>query len=205
MSLGSNCEVGFQIKRVLQRQVSGFFNWNVTSPTALISLLTSHFDGILQKDKLSFHGNGALVRDSSHDFMVHHRFDKTLFKDEPEFDDKLRDLAGKFTHFIESFETSARQPGETVYFYKGVIENPQSFALEVQSLLCGYHGNADFDLVIIQTEDCREPDWKLDRIHNRYLKRFAPASDAPDGHVQGWDKIFREFPHRDGLHLANYQ
>ena len=29
-------------------------------------------------------------------------------------------------------------------------------------------------------------------------------NDATDGHVSSWDSVFREFPHREPLHLAGY-
>ncbi len=204
VSLGCNCEVGFQLKRVRGGAESGFFTWNITEPAALISLLETDFAGILQKSNLSVHTGGHLVRDASHDFMVHHDFDPVAFMQAPDFDDKLTLLHEKFEHFLRKFRQSAAAPGNTAYFYKNNLDDPRGFALRVQELLGRYHGDTPFTLIVLQTEDRAEPDWGLPGIRNRYLKRFAPYDDTPDGHVPSWDAVFREFPHREPLTLVNY-
>lgn len=204
VSLGCNCEVGFQLKRVRGAAESGFFTWNITEPDALISLLESDFSGILRKENLSVHTGGHLVRDTSHDFMVHHLFDPVQFKSAPDFEDKLEALRAKFDYFVRKFREEAASPGHTAYFYKNVHSDPRGFALQVQALLKRYHGANPFTLILLQPVENMAPDWGLPGIRNRYLKRFAPYDDTPDGHVPSWDAVFREFPHREPLLLANY-
>ncbi len=203
-SLGRDCEVGFQLKRVRGAQETGFFNWNITDPSALVSLLESDFKGILQPKNLSLHDDGGLVRDSSHDFMVHHEFDPSLFKSAPDFLEKLARLQAKFAHFVNLFRIAAASPGRTAYFYKCAESGARELALKVQLLLSRYHGQNPFDLIILQTADRHEPDWGIPGIYNRYLKRFAPFNDTPDAHVQSWDAVFRAFPHNEPLRLAGY-
>lgn len=204
VSLGCNCEVGFQLKRVRGVSESGFFTWNITEPAALVSLLENDFSGILSRENLTLHEGGHLMHDASHDFMVHHSFDPVAFKDAPDFDKKLVELRGKFQHFVNKFRQNAAEPGRIAYFYKGSLKNPQGFALQVHALLKRYHRQNPFSLIVLQSSDHHMPDWGLPGIHNRYLKRFSPYSDTPDAHVPSWDAIFREFPHRKPLHLANY-
>lgn len=204
VSLGCNCEVGFQLKRVLGAAESGFFTWNITEPDALISLLKNDFVGILRKENLSLHTGGHLVHDKPHDFMVHHLFDPVHFKSAPDFDDKLQTLSEKFDYFVRKFREEAASPGRTAYFYKNVHSDARGFALQVHALLKRYHGTNPFTLIILQPAENMVPDWGLPGIRNRYLKRFAPYDDTPDGHVPSWDAVFREFPHRKPLLLANY-
>jgi hypothetical protein len=203
-SLGRDCEVGFQLKRVRGAPESGFFNWNITDAPALLALLEHDFAGILEAENLSLHGGGSLVHDASHDFMVHHEFDTKLFKDAPDFTRKLKVLRQKFAHFEKKFRETAAAPGKTAYFYKCTHPEARELALAVQALLARYHGANPFSIIIIQTQDRFEPDWGLPGIHNRYVERFAPYNDTPDGHVPSWDAIFREFPHKQPLKLANY-
>jgi hypothetical protein len=203
-SLGRDCEVGFQLKRVRGAQESGFFNWNITEPPALLSLLRHDFAGVLQPENLSLHGGGSLVRDASHDFMVHHEFDPVLFKEAPDFAAKLAVLQGKTRYFAELFRRQAAEPGRTAYFYKCIWPGAREFALAAQAELARYHGENPFTLILLQTAEHYEPDWQLPGIHNRYLKRFAPYDDTPDAYVPGWDAVFREFPHNGTMNLVNY-
>lgn len=203
-SLGRDCEVGFQIKRVLGRQESGFFNWNYTDPEPLISLLSSDFFGILEPENLSVHTGGALIHDASHGFFMHHEFDIEQFRDAPDFLKRLADLKEKSNYFIDDFKRAAASREKTVYFLKYEATDARSFALRVQAELTRYHQTNPFTIVFLQTEDRAESDWCLRGIHNRYLKQFAPYDDTLDAHVPTWDDIFREFPHKSPLRLANY-
>lgn len=203
-SLGRDCEVGFQFKRVLGFQESGFFNWNYTDPEALLSLLSADFAGILQPENLTLHTGGALVRDAAHGYFLHHEFDVERFKAAPDFGLKLAALRQKSQYFIQSFRKNAASPGRTAYFFKCEAPEARSLALRIQSLLQRYHTGGGFVVLVLQTEDRAEPDWGVPGIHNRYLKRFAPYDDTLDAHVPSWDKVFIEFPHKTPLKLANY-
>jgi hypothetical protein len=203
VSLGRDCEVGFQLKRVRGAQESGFFNWNFTEPEALLSLLKSNFFGILQENNLSIHLDGALVRDSSHGFFVHHDFDIKSFKSAPDFPKKLKRLQDKFTYFVDTFRKGAQSPGRTAYFFKCEIPDARDAALAIRAELGRYHEQNSFSLIVVQTSDRAEVDWGISAIHNRYLKRFSPHDETLDAHVPSWDNIFREFPHRIPLRLAS--
>jgi hypothetical protein len=203
-SLGRDCEVGFQLKRVRGAQETGFFNWNITDPKALLSLLSSNFAGILQSENLTLHGDSGLVRDASHDYMVHHEFNISLFRDAPDYSEKLLKLQEKFIYFADLFRQAAASPGRTAYFYKCAEPGARELCLTLQPLLARYHGENPFDIIVLQTQDKREPDWALPGIHNRYLKRFAPFNDTPDAHIISWDAVFREFPHKEPMRLVNY-
>lgn len=203
-SLGRDCEVGFQIKRVLGFQESGFFNWNYTDPEPLVSLLSSDFSGILQPENLSVHNGGALIRDASHGFFMHHEFDVERFKAAPDFSEKLAELKAKFLYFVRDFKRAAASRQKTVYFLKYEGTDARSFALRIREELVRYHQGNPFKIVFLQAADRYESEWGLAGIHNRYLKRFAPFDDTLDAHVPTWDKVFREFPHKLPLRLANY-
>lgn len=203
-SLGRDCEVGFQFKRILGRQESGFFNWNYTNPEPLLSLLSSDFSGILEESNLSLHAGGSMIRDASHDFFVHHEFDINLFNAASDFSEKLNKLRAKFRHFINDFKNSADSANLTAYFLKYEDSSAREFALKVQTELKRYHKLNPFAVIVLQTSDREETDWCLPGIHNRYLKRFAPYDDTLDAHVASWNNIFREFPHKSQMQFTNY-
>ncbi|WP_457094733.1 hypothetical protein [Microvirga sp. P5_D2] len=144
---------------------------------------------------MSLHGNGGLINDSSHNFKLHHNFDRTLFKEDLLFDQKLDQLRSKFDHFIDSFVDGAKI-GRTAYFYVTADENDvRSNARVVRDILKDYHAKSHFDLVVVQAKAFSEPDWDDAFMWNRYVERLAPIQNASDGHVETWDEIFREFPH----------
>jgi hypothetical protein len=203
-SLGRDCEVGFQFKRVLGFQESGFFNWNYTDPEPLLSLLSSDFAGILEANNLSVHADGALIHDASHHFFLHHEFDIHLFQNASDFSEKLIKTKNKFDYFIHEFKKAAHSNTRTAYFLKYEAPDARTFALKLQAELKRYHEENPFTVIVLQTIDRAEDDWGVAGIHNRYLKRFAPYDDTLDAHVPSWDNIFREFPHKSPLRLANY-
>lgn len=205
ISLGNNCEVAYQFRRVLRRDVSGFFNWNVTTFPSLISLLETRFANILQIENLTNLPEKGLMHDSSHDFHVHSSFRTTDFKSEENFEERFENLKSKFAHFIDKFVADANNKTNVVYFYKTEEKDGvQQHAKVVYERLGQLHGHDNFSLVIVQKAEYREADWGESRIFNRYARRLAPWGDAPDGHVSSWDKIFREFPHKDGVTLSGY-
>jgi hypothetical protein len=135
---------------------------------------------------------------------LHHEFNPEKFKESEDFSNKLNQLRSKFTHFLEAFKGRASSQACTAYFYKCSAPNAQDRAIATHEALARYHGCNPFHLIILQSSDRSESDWKIPGISNRYLKRLAPPDDAPDAHVESRDFVFHEFPHKGGMRLANY-
>ena len=205
-SLGVNCEGAFQIRRILGRDSSCFFSWNVTRFSSLQSILKNRFQGVCQLENVSLRQDTGLIHDSSFDFQFHSPFSPEQQWSGPEFEAKFKRLQEKMVYLIEKFHRVAASGESVAYFYRteetdGVREK----ACELVNILMGYHKYENFRLVVLQTKDKQQPDWNEPLISNRYLARFAPWSDATDGHVRSWDQIFTEFPHaRSELRLARF-
>jgi hypothetical protein len=205
VSLGRNCEVAFQFRRVLSKDQSSFFSWNITSLDALISILGSDFRGVLQEENLRPYGRGDLVLDVSHGYCFHSPFSKSTPTEDPLFRDKFDKLKEKTDYLIKKFHRVAEHAGRVAYFYKTEDSHPKGKLLTVRDMLRDYHkGRENFILISLETEAFREEDWAEVCIANRYLRRFAPDEDAVDGHLQSYDKVFREFPHVEGLLFSTY-
>ncbi len=208
VSLGANCEIAFQFRRVLGHFSSGFFAWNVTRFDALFSLLDTDFAGILDDSNLTMSPGARLMHDSSHDFKVHAPFKSRNYRDEPDSDKIMAEIRTKFKYFIDKFHDIIASNKRIAYFYK--VDNTlddtnvvRQSSEELLQRLYNLHGDRPFALIILQHEKNREADWDIPMMFNRYLKRIAPPEDATDGHVYSWDKVFREFPHLGGLTLAS--
>jgi hypothetical protein len=208
VSLGSDCEVGFQFRRVLGRDSSSFCSWNVTGIGALERLLATRFDGVLREANISAHADGSMLLDAGYGYKFHSPFRGYDFRADPDYDARWADHREKAGYLITKFLRERPAGHRTAYFYK--IE-PEEQVAEVRRLLpsvraqlLDIHGPSHFDLVVVLPQDRAEEGWGEERIHNRYVRRFAPWDDATDGHVSSWDRIFREFPHRDPLQLSGY-
>lgn len=203
VSLGSNCEIAFQFRRILGRESSSFFSWNVTSFAALSSLLSSRFSGILEEQNLSPHGHG-MVRDNFHDYLFHTPFSTPNPSDDPDFAKNLANHRSKARYLIDKFTSQAASGEPIVYFYRTEEEDAKAKAMVVRDSLAGMHHRDNFRLVIIQAESRREDDWQEACIANRYVLRLAPFNDATDGHVSSYDRIFREFPFSGEMRYSGY-
>ncbi|WP_052213698.1 hypothetical protein [Belnapia sp. F-4-1] len=208
ISLGSDCEVGFQFRRVLGHDSSSFFSWNVTSIAALERLLATRFDGVLQEANISAHADGSMLLDGGYGYKFHSPFRGHDFRADPDYHARWADHLEKTGYLIGKFLRGRPAGHRTAYFYK--IE-PEEAVAELRRLLpavrgqlLDIHGPSHFELVVVLPQDRFEQDWGEARIHNRYVRRLAPWHDATDGHVASWDRIFSEFPHTEPLRLAGY-
>lgn len=202
ISLGSNCEVAFQFRRVLQKDSSSFFSWNITNWLSLKRVLDVDFQDILHPHNIAFTHRG-LYADRGHGYHYHGSFKTDDPHSEPDFQQLLDADRSKLTYLAGKFREQMAT-GRCALFYRP-FENDgdaRQNAIEVRERLLRYGEN--FTLVVIQHQSFDEPDWNEDGIANVYLKRYAPGDDATDGHVLSYDAIFSRFPHREGLHLAGY-
>jgi Putative papain-like cysteine peptidase (DUF1796) len=203
VSLGNNCEVAFQMRRVLGYDRSNFFNWNITPVHSLISLLRSDFSDILEVHNLS-HGSGNLFHDAAHDYYLHTEFSYPDMMADGQFESKLELLRKKSEYLIEGFRTLATR-GRIAFFYKTDETDSLPHHMNiVQDLLSKYVPIDQFLLIVAQPAANLAEPRNENNIMYRPLTRLAPAWDAHDGHVSSWDRIFAEFPHKQEMRLAGY-
>lgn len=208
VSLGANCEVAFQFRRVLGKDFSSFFQWNVTLQEPLKNLLSSRFSGIAKRNMLRYPGSGTLVEDLSYNYHFHWAGSLEGFPgDTPdelfeENERKLQYLADKFIRNLQStnrmaFFYALREPVVDYSFFSDILKILDSLA----------ERRLDAAFIVLSTVDKSElpADALIEpRLYFRNLRRFAPWEDATDGHVLSWDAVFREFPHNEEMRLAGY-
>ncbi|MBB5693048.1 DUF1796 family putative cysteine peptidase [Muricoccus pecuniae] len=205
-SLGVNCQAAFQIRRVLGKDSASFFSWNVTKLGSLVSLLESDFSGILEKENLSPQPGTGLIYDNSHQYSLHSPFKEGDVWEGESYEENYAAFRQKMEYLVSKFRKIARSGQKVAYFYV-TQENDRVVdqSKRVRDLLLKAHQGRSFELVVIQDKSRREASWNEPNIRNRYLDRLAPWSDATDGHVKSWDRIFAEFAHADPMRLANFE
>jgi hypothetical protein len=120
------------------------------------------------------------------------------------FDEKFKNLHSKTSYFLKKFR-SLSERGRTAFFYKTEeLDNIHNFMIEARDALIKFVPAEQFSLIVAIPAATLVGAYRHENIYFRPLARFAPGGDAHDGHVSSWDKIFMEFPHRNGLRLAGY-
>lgn len=200
VSLGHNCEGAFQVRRLLGRDVAYYFNWLVTPLDALVEVLRADFAGAYDWPNLKPTRDVGMILDEAYGMKYHSAFRKELGGrlEGPRFREIHVESAAKYAMLADRFRDLARSPNRVLYVVKTAHETARDKAVELRDILAARYPDHDFRIALLQTEDRQEPDWAEDRIHNRYLARFADPSRANDGHVPSWDRVFAEFPLRPG-------
>lgn len=203
VSLGRNCEVAFQFRRLLGKDVAYYFNWLWTPLGSLIRILDNDFAGAFEKDQLEAM-RGGMVLDHAYGIRYHSPFWKELGTDlsGARFHELHAQAMGKIDLFKHRFRSLAQSPNKVLYFITTTEPDAREKAAEVRTVLAARYPRHDFQVLVLMTEDKREAAWAEDRIHNRYLERFAPVLQATDGHQPSWDRIFAEFPLAPGAMQA---
>lgn len=199
VSVGRNCEVAFQFRRVLGFDESNFFNWNVTPLESLIALIRHDFSRIDKADHWTCDGHPHLLRDTFYNFGFHWVGGNALeFRYSPELIEEQRK---KNVYLANKFRTLMRDDSMKILFHITQESDAKNKLIEARDALVDY-GSKNFHIVAIQSRDRYDDDWSEDHLSNRYVARIAPDEDATDGHIDSWDAIFFEFPHRLPLRLA---
>lgn len=206
VSLGYNCEVAFQFRRVLGRDVAYMFNWMVTPLDSLHRIVANDFEGSFLKENIEVTADPDMLLDRAYGIRFHSPFRKELGRDlsGPRFEALYEQFQGKIALFKERFRGLAASRHRVLYVVKTDEERARERLAAFRDLMRTRWPEHDFEILALQLRGKEEPAWPEPRLHNRYMRRFAPTSDAPDGHLASWDKVFAEFPLKPGAMQAPY-
>jgi SAM-dependent methyltransferase len=190
ISLGWNCEVAFQVRRVLGRDDASFFNWGIFEIDSLISLIEARFEGTFNADAIAWDADYQLPRDHNFDFAFHGPWGFELH-DDPAFLIKLQAHQAKAAHLARRFLTPR---GRRLYLYKPPYTMPTEKVERLAELLAEITPDATMAIFRLAHESSSNATHPM--LRERVLQRAAPVDDASDGHLASWDTVFAEFPHR---------
>jgi Putative papain-like cysteine peptidase (DUF1796) len=207
ISLGDNCEVGLQLRRIGYEH-SSFFRFTASPFKSTYQIIENDFQNIFLKESLvprvCRDRETVMVRDTKYDIGIHAAMPyvktekgRNLFIQNEAFNAAYDREYSKVRYLIEKWNSLVKSDQNVLYLIKAQDNTSRENAEKLLDLLNRKYPNHHFSIVYLQLEKYREPDWGIPRLYNRYLPRFAPFSHAKGGDAPSWDKLFLEFPLSD--------
>lgn len=199
VSLGCNCEVGFQMAWRTGKESTGFFDWRIADPENVLALLRTGFFGLLHPGRIVQGENAAMLADCRTGFQFHTPFPAGAdFRSHPGFAAVIANERAKFQHMARKFLNPI---GRRCYLMK--LRPAQTVdrdtLLEIVDRLDRI--DPDFHLVVVRGPEWEGHDFSIRRVSARTLGFIAPMHEADKGDTAGWHRIFDEFP----LYAASYE
>lgn len=199
VSLGSNCEAGFQLKRINYND-SNFFRWTLSSYKSTFNLIQNDFKNLYQKENLVPVWDN-MVEDSKYKISFHSKLlskqesdNQRCFLANDNFDQIYQEECQKIKHFVSKWFSLVNSNQRVLYIIKQENQGSKHNAKQLLELFKAKYPNHNFMIAYIQHENQKELDWGYEKLKNIYFPRFAPISQADQGDISAWDQIFKEFP-----------
>lgn len=203
VSLGNNCEVGLQFRRIGYEE-SSFFRFTSNSLESVLAIIRNDFAGVFQRENLQPHTDD-MVMDTRYDIVFHSGLKSVEnpgsaqrhFLPSYDFDEVYgcKD-APKVRHLVAKWHALTRSQQEVLYILKLNDENRRALATDLLALFREKYPAHRATILCLQTVDPAESDWEVPGLINRHFPRFAPFDNTHDADTAAWDRIFAEFPLR---------
>lgn len=199
ISLGSNCEAGFQFRRIGYEE-SSFFRWTYSPFQSTFNLINNNFKDIyLRKNLIPVWDN--MVQDEKYNISFHSKLlsnknenNKRFFLSNYDFDCIYKEEYQKIQYFIEKWYSLINSDKLVLYIIKEEKDGSKTQAEKMLNLFEQKYPEHKFTIAYIQHQQSREPDWGFDKLKNIYFSHFAPIDQADDGDIDSWNSLFSKFP-----------
>lgn len=200
-SLGYNCEIAYQFRRVMGHDVSSYFNWCYGKPTSIAHMIERNFHQPFEYDMIS--SDGIMIWERKYDILYHGDvFNKSnQGKDKAAKDFFYRNLREKIEFLIVKWNYIVNSEINMIYFLKlrqdsESVGIPRDIAILVRDAILQSYPHHQFKIVAVMSleQGMIEENWGEPLIYNRYIAQFAPDHDPEAGNSEEWNRIFHEFP-----------
>ena len=200
ISLGTNCEAGFQLRRIGYEE-SSFFRWTLSSYKSTFKLIQNDFADIYLKENLVPVWDN-MVEDQEYKISFHSQMlSQKQDKDQPrkfltsyDFNEIYQAEYQKIQHFIQKWFELVNSNKLVLYIIKEEQHGSKYNGKKLLDLFESKYPSHKFEIAYIQHEEKQEADWGFDKLNNIYFPRFAPISQADQGDIKSWDALFARFP-----------
>lgn len=204
ISLGSNCEAGFQLRRIGYDE-SSFFRWALSPYKSTVNLIRNDFENLYLKENLVPVWDN-MVEDSKYKISFHSKLlsqqeenKQRYFIDTYNFDQMYQEEYQKIQHFVNKWFSLVNSDKLVLYIIKQEKHGSKYNAKKLLDLFEEKYPHHKFTIAYIQHEDKKDSEWEYDKLKNIYFPRFAPIHLSNQGDVDAWDKLFARFPLKQKL------
>jgi hypothetical protein len=212
MSLGNNCEIAFNLRRVLHKDISYYFNWLVTPIDGLIGILSSDFKDHFNKENLLYKGNPTqyeMITDTLYNLDHHSPFKKIKDFDfnSQEADSTYIEHLEKLELFKQRFHALQKSNLEVLYIIKTASHIDLNKINIIYNLLLTKNKFHKFSIAwIIDGGDFKVENTLQKDIYRVSFPKFADFNrvESSSDHAT-WDLFFQAFPLKDEALLEAIQ
>lgn len=204
ISLGDNCEAGFQFWRINYNE-SGIFRFVVIDSDKLIALIENDFKNLFVKENLKPASVDHMVRDTkthvAFHSMLYSKVDtesgKRCFRDDYDFDDVYNSEKNKVDYLVKKWRQLVASQEKVLYFIKKNQSSNREDAEKILRTFQSCYPSHNFLILYIQPRKLEETSWGYEKLHNVYVDFLAPYENSKNGADRaGWDDLFTQYPLR---------
>ena len=207
VSLGDNCEAGFQFWRINYNE-SGIFRFVVIDSNSLINLIESDFKDLFEKENLKPASVDDMVWDTKTQVAFHSKLYSAIepesgerhFRNDYNFDNVYDNEKNKVEYLVNKWRELVSSQKRVLYFIKKNQNPSREDAEKVLRTFQSCYPAHDFLILYIQPREFEESCWGYERLHNIYFDFLAPYDDSQKGaDIAGWDNLFAQYPLRSNV------
>ena len=205
ISLGTNCEAGFQLRRIGHNE-SSFFRWTLSPYRSTFNLIENDFQDLYLPENLVPVWDN-MVEDTKYKISFHSKLlskqdqnsQQRVFLDSYDFEQTYQEEYRKIKYLVQKWYDLVNSDRSVLYIIKQEQHGSKYNAKKLLDLFEAKYPHHQFAIAYIQHQDKQDAPWEYTKLHNIYFPRFAPIDHADCGDLNSWNELFTRFPLKQQL------
>lgn len=204
ISLGDNCEAGLQFLRIGYKE-SSFFRFTSANFNTTFNIIKNNFNDVFNQEYIIPRPKcEKMVLNKKYGIAFHSKLSSKIeqngtqkFATAYNFAEVFQNETSKIDYLISKWNQMMSSERRIMFLLKNDSEHKhisQNMANKLCRLLLKKYKNHNFQILCLQLDKFKEPQWENPYLINRYFPYFAPRVSAKNGSIDSWDQIFAEFP-----------
>lgn len=208
ISLGSNCEIGFQFRRY-GKEPSSLFSWLVSDIDKITNILQQDFKGFYEFEDLIPYAHN-MVKSTKSGFSFHSRMHSKYNSKIKKMEfihsiDKRREFfekeKSKYNYLIEKWNNLSMSDLKVVYFIKDTFNYTDNQIIFLEQVIKNKFPKHNFKIVVVREGKRLPKESFSSNVDICYVDFFSdkkhPAVEIID--LDSWDKIYALYPLKNAL------